>query len=161
MSCKSLTILRALLENAIWLYSNFVIKSNEGSDTPKRYILYFPYCGIHMEIDIQFSFSVFLPSTLPPPPLILVPVLLFFFQAAGRLLCTITFFWISHIFFLCLFQSLYLINGRLFFFCWLVFVFLLTLLHVYSVFSGDGRVCVELCLNRTGRCWLVMAIWGP
>lgn len=44
-TCKSLKISRAFLETAVWSYSNFVIRSDEDSDSSERYIMVFSLFG--------------------------------------------------------------------------------------------------------------------
>lgn len=38
-SCKWLPVSQATLETAMWLYSNFMIRSNEARDTSKRFMM--------------------------------------------------------------------------------------------------------------------------
>lgn len=65
-SCKSLQISQLTLEIAMWLYSNFIIKSNE-SDTSKRYIMVLPLLwnacwGIYF---VLFFYPLLFPKWLP------------------------------------------------------------------------------------------------
>lgn len=141
-----LKISSALLETAVWLYSDFAVKSNEGKAISKGYIMVFSLfwnsCGDRYSV--LFLHPSLLISPLPLFFLVVVFIfLLFFFQATSLSPFRHQIFlgWLN----LFVLQPHYFIVMLLF--------LAIRLLHIYLDFSRDARVCgfdlsVELWIEQ-------------